>query len=286
MKEKAIEFAKTINNSIDEEIDFAVKEDLAMKRVRKVKRLPGEEASHEPILDAWDNFKVNQFLIVMDTTIQTLTNRFSSSQNTELIEEMSYFLPTKFDSFQRQSSGVKFPALSRVLKVDSKLLFQELDHFATNFISLLKVDEVFDSVENLILSDDGVEEDVERDESEIDDVDESEAKCLFKKKPCSKCLKCCFLLLSKLNLHVSTYSNLYRAYEFFMTLPCTQVECERTFSKLRILKSRLRSALQQQLLEPLLFMFVHREMTFNLNLDALVKIFGRSSVELRKLLIG
>lgn len=73
--------------------------------------------------------------------------------------------------------------------------------------------------------------------------------------------------------------------EYFMTLPCTQVECERTFSKLRIVKSRLRSALKQQLPEPLLFMFVERELTFELNVDEIVQSFGRSSAELRRHLI-
>lgn len=108
---------------------------------------------------------------------------------------------------------------------------------------------------------------------------------LLRKGLVIKCLKCCFLLLSKLNLHVSTSSNLYRAYEYFMTLPCTQVECERTFSKLRIVKSRLRSALKQKLLEPLLFMFVERELTFELNIDEIVQSFGRSTAELRRHLI-
>lgn len=279
LKKKAIGFAKTINNKIPEEMSFAVNEEPLTKRVREVKRLPGERAKHEPINDVWKNLRINEFFVIIDTTTETLTNRFNSVHNEEVIKEMSFFLPTKFEDLLKKKS-VKLPFLSRVLKVNSRVLIGELNHFAKHFSNLLKVEDVYDSIEELVLSD----IDEEDYDNENEDA-ESTSRCLFKKKPCNRCLKCCFLLLSKLNLHVSTYSNLYRAYEYFMTLPCTQVECERTFSKLRILKSRLRSALKQELLEPLLFMFVERELTFNLNVDEIVLSFGRSSSELRRALI-
>lgn len=276
LKEKAISFAKIINDKIPPEMN-AVNEELLTKRVRMVKRLPGEKAIHEPIIDAWQNLRINDFFVVIDTTTQTLCNRFNSVENEEVVKEMSFFLPTKFEGLSKQKI-LELPFLSRVLKVDSKVLVSELNHFAKHFSNLLKVESVYDSIEDLVLSD------VDEEEGHDDD-DERVPKCSIKKKPCNKCLKCCFLLLSKLNLHVSTYSNLHRAYEYFMTLPCTQVECERTFSKLRIVKSRLRSALKQKLLEPLLFMFVERELTFDLNVDEIVLSFGRSTAELRRHLI-
>lgn len=84
---------------------------------------------------------------------------------------------------------------------------------------------------------------------------------------------------------MSTYSNLHRAFEYFMILPCTEVSCERVFSKLKLIKSRIRSALLQENLDPLLLMYVERELTEAINIDDIVQSFARSSSELRRLLI-
>ncbi|KAJ6649894.1 Zinc finger MYM-type protein 1 [Pseudolycoriella hygida] len=90
LKGKAITFSKTVNDSLIDE-DFSVNEDLLTKRVRNIKRFPDEKARHEAIDDAWKNFKVNEFLVIIDSTTQTLTDRFNSVQNEKLVHEMSYF---------------------------------------------------------------------------------------------------------------------------------------------------------------------------------------------------
>lgn len=136
LQEKAISFAEAVNNNTDNETSFAVSEELLTKRVRKVERLPGEKASHEPIIDAWENLRISEFLVIIDTTTQTLTNRFNSVENEELIQEMAFFLPTKFEDYLKKKS-VKLPFLSRVLKVDSKALIGELKHFTRHFANLL-----------------------------------------------------------------------------------------------------------------------------------------------------
>lgn len=126
----------------------------------------------------------------------------------------------------------------------------------------------------------------ENESSDDDDDDDATTKCVTSKKSCNNCIKCCFQMISKFNLHSSAYSNLYRVYEYFMTLPCTQVACERCFSKLKIIKSRLRSAIKQFLLEPLMFMNVERELTFELDVNDIINAIGMSSKELTRLLIA
>lgn len=182
---------------------------------------------------------------------------------------------------------MQLPFLARVLKVDATTLVKELNHFSVNFGSLSTMTVITNDIENLDLNNDEDEdedEDVDADDTEEDDIEEKTHKCKTPQKPCNKCLACCFILC-KLNLYISTYTNLHRAYEYFMTLACTEVACERAFSKLKIIKSRLRSALLQQLLEPLLLMYVERELTYDLDLDDIVKSFARTSNELRRLLI-
>lgn len=251
LREKAIRFARTVNDSIGDEIDVSVQEVIPTSRVRRVKRQAGEITNDEPILDDLERYRVNQFLVICDTTYQSLCSRFDSSENRQLIEEMTHFHPDNFAAVAKQKT-LQLTFLSRVLKVDSTSLEKELKHFCAHFASLSKMTVITDDIENLDLNDS--DEDVDVYDTDEDDKDEEKQthKCKTLQKPCNKCLACCYMLLCKLNLHISTYTNLHRAYEYFMTLPCTEVACERAFSKLKIIKSRLRSALQQELLEPLL----------------------------------
>jgi hypothetical protein len=65
-----------------------------------------------------------------------------------------------------------------------------------------------------------------------------------------------YKLLYNLNMHVSAYTQLCASYEFFLTLSVTEVNCERTFSKLKLVKTRLRANMSQDNLEALLIMFI------------------------------
>jgi len=50
---------------------------------------------------------------------------------------------------------------------------------------------------------------------------------------CQNCIRCVYAVLHKYNLHSSAYSHLYIVYKFVLTLFCTQVRYETTFSKLK-----------------------------------------------------
>lgn len=289
MNEKSVSFAKSVNERINiEEMDINVQEEIPTGRVRIVKRRAGEIAADEPIVDSLERYRVNQFLVICDMTFQSLSQRFSSEENNDLIQEMSYFHPDSFPGLAKQKS-LKLPFLARVIKINGDDLVNELKHFANHFGQLSTTNETLNYLGTLDIDDTEEEEEEEEfldDDDDIDNKDEEKRtrKCR-KLKPCNKCLACCFILLCKLNLHILTYTNLHRAYEYFMTLPCTEVACERAFSKLKIIKSRLRSALLQQHLEPLLLMYVERELTYELDSEEIVKSFARTSSELRRLLI-
>jgi hypothetical protein len=56
-------------------------------------------------------------------------------------------------------------------------------------------------------------------------------------KPCNKsyknCVICCYIVLVKYNLFANAYPTLTIAYQYILTLPVTQVACERSFSTLK-----------------------------------------------------
>lgn len=66
-------------------------------------------------------------------------------------------------------------------------------------------------------------------------------------------------LLYKYNFHTSVFTNLYLVYKYILILSCTQVHCEQSFSKLKIIKTRLRSSLSQELLQPLLLISIESD---------------------------
>lgn len=77
IKKSAIKFAKKVNENIQiDDVDICMEEDIPKRRVRRVKRHAGELASDEPIGDAWENYRVTQFLVIC--TIQALNNRFAN----------------------------------------------------------------------------------------------------------------------------------------------------------------------------------------------------------------
>lgn len=79
-------------------------------------------------------------------------------------------------------------------------------------------------------------------------------------KKCNNCVPCTFKMLYTFNLHSASYSNLYLLYKYTLTLACTQVYCERSFSKLKIIKTRLRSSLSQQNLNDLLLISIENDL--------------------------
>ena len=69
-----------------------------------------------------------------------------------------------------------------------------------------------------------------------------------------------------------------------MTLAVTQVECERSFSLLKIIKSRLRSMLGQEQLEAFMLLSIERRILDGISNDEVIEEFAKTSKELSRLL--
>ncbi|KAJ4938967.1 hypothetical protein JOQ06_028430 [Pogonophryne albipinna] len=65
-------------------------------------------------------------------------------------------------------------------------------------------------------------------------------------------------------------SDAERAYEFLLTLSLTQVACERTFSTLKFIKSRLRSSLSENKLDTFLLMATEKDILMALDSDVVI----------------
>ena len=98
-------------------------------------------------------------------------------------------------------------------------------------------------------------------------------------KSCNNCIVCVYFVLIKFRLYCNSYRHLYAAYKVALTLSCTQVACERSFSKLKYIKNRLRSRLHDILLEPLMLMNIERSILNELTNDEVIAEISRLSSE-------
>jgi len=70
------------------------------------------------------------------------------------------------------------------------------------------------------------------------------------------------------------YSELRRLYQFFLSLPVTTASVERTFSKLLMVKSKLRTTMNHERLEALVFAAVEKDIASSSSDDDLVSEFA------------
>ena len=73
----------------------------------------------------------------------------------------------------------------------------------------------------------------------------------------------------------TVFHNLFVLFQIGVTLPVTSVVCERSISTLPFIKNDLRSTMTNDRLNGLALMYVHRNLTKQLDLDEIVDNFAR-----------
>ena len=85
-------------------------------------------------------------------------------------------------------------------------------------------------------------------------------------------------------MYCRSYTLLYQAYKVILTLSVTQVGCERTFSKLKYVKNRLRNQLSEDRLDSLLLMSIEHDILIRISNEAVIDELATTSTEMRRLL--
>jgi hypothetical protein len=82
-------------------------------------------------------------------------------------------------------------------------------------------------------------------------------------------------LFKTLQREPERYRNVIKLMKITLTLPFTSTSAERAFSKLRLIKSRLRSTMKQERLESLMLMSVEADVLEQLDLEKFVHMAPR-----------
>jgi hypothetical protein len=126
------------------------------------------------------------------------------------------------------------------------------------------------------------------DDSDADDENNAEFIGKFgteeHREHCRSCADCVYLLLFEYNMLTNAFSAIGHAYKFLLTLSVTQVTCERSFSALKIIKSRIRSLMTQEHLEAFMLMKCEYETVHKIDNNYIIeKVAEHSDVYWRNL---
>ncbi|KAL4120638.1 hypothetical protein QTP88_013292 [Uroleucon formosanum] len=246
-------------------------QDFQVVRIRRKKRMDGENL-HDEINEVSNTpsllFKFQVYFFVLDTVSTVLNSRYSQAR--EVLKDLSLLFVERIKSFSliQDFPYDSFDALlCWIPELNIESLRTEYSAFCNAYSSLTA---------GLNLGDTLHAQESDHDWSTNENYDEEEhTTCKSKKENTASMLQ----LLLKFNL-TSAFPNLYLAYKALYTIPVTSAAAERTFSKVKIIKSRLRSTMSQLRLESLLLL--NCETDINIDLNQAINELATSSTLMKK----
>jgi hypothetical protein len=268
-KEFQEQVQKLIDNHSNPEFDVLLETSLPPVPRRK-RRMFDEQANDEVITDPAENYRVNAYLPVIDRLTQEISSRFNE-RNSELYQELHLLNPTNYRKVsQGRMSGLSLSVLAKLSDIEEVTLKEELVHFM----------DVHQHIMESPLPLAGEEHELEQDDEQLSNTNPPACS-----GNCMSCLGCIMKMLVDYRYHCRTYNSLYHCLKTALTLPCTVVSCERAFSKLKYVKSRLRSSLSQELTEALLVCSVKTDLLRSITDDEVYTKLSTKSSEMKKLLM-
>lgn len=306
--QRANDFLAYVNSKLVEaESSVEMNNEFPKKRGRRRKRFFDEDridadknADELEMNSPMANFKSS----VINETYKTIINLFEErfSNHKDLARDLNMLDPSNFPRLSKLPVGA-FDTLCRKLKYyfndfDESDFLDELQSLAKNWPRFKKdihseYEEQFcsieDDIEILIALNDN--DQINVDNSEFSDDSEPNenyvpeyAKCEKSCQSAEGCSLCVILLLEKYNMYSMCYKNAYLAYKYVLTLSVGQVECERSFSKMKFIKNRLRSSLSEDNFSHLTLIYCERRLLTNIQNSDVIDRLSQRSQKLSKLL--
>lgn len=260
-------FIKNVNSYFltNELVD--IEENFSDKRISKKKKMPGEHGQDESrSLSSYDRFKSEAFSI-LDVILNSIEARFMPNEG--LLKDCHWLDPKTFSSI---NSINVFPngdleTIYELAGVERKIFCNELKQFAGQFESFQP-----SMTSESKLTENSINDSEDEDNIELVDCDK-----------CNKCIACAYIIIKELSFHSNSFHNLFTVYKYVLLLPSTQVTCERVFSKLKLVKSKIRSTISQQHLSPLMLMAIEKDI--QIQKTQIIDTIAKSSKMLHELLI-
>ena len=223
-------------------------ETFTEKRVRKKKRMPDENCRDEVETDPESKYRRETFIFVIDTAIGAINRRFTAHK--AILTDFALLEPERFQN--REVCAVSFKKAAQNYGLNDEKLREEYSSFIKNYSKLRNSSEM--------------------DSQEIKNKD-------LKRESFHSTLQ----LMVRYNLQ-SAYPELFLLYKILVTLPIGSTNCERAFSKLKIIKNRLRSSMGQDRLSSLMLINVESDILRSIDYTSIINTYASTPL-LRKMLL-
>lgn len=257
---------------------------LPINRQKRVPRMPGENASDEVIEDPIIHFKINTYFPAYDVTITQIKCRFNEVTS-GIYKYISLFSRKRIREIANNNQCLPedaFFVFANVYKqfINLEELKREYIYFCTSYNNFEKIKYLPNKLHGKL------------DEFENDDVLSGEDSACsdimniefpFTELPLNGCSMTTVYQVLKVSGLESTFPMLTMAIKIAITLPVASTTPERTFSKLTIIKNKLRSTMVEDRLDSL--MMLSCEYDINVNKDDVIVNFAKTSPNLEKALI-
>lgn len=276
------------NNIINEVDEFSNRYEvvftpLSLQRKRRVPRMAGELRRDEPIEDPIKKFKINCFYSVLDIIQNQLCERFSDRSG--LFKDLSLLSRNRIMEIRSNHKSLPKDAFLMICSVYKKYLHREnliSDYlqFADNyieFVNTIDLPNVFHADENSFDSDNEILEEDDLNFNTDDEENNLNNKNIFSMLDLFKLFCNCKLQ--------TVFPSLYTLLHISATLPVSSCSTERSFSKLKLVKTKLRTTMQEERLENLMLISCEADLTKNINTENVIHTFASKSSVLSKSLM-
>ena len=243
---------------------------LNEERCRRRKRMH-DEMSQDESVHGLDNLRTSMFLTTIDAIIVQMSDRFND-ENRELLVQMAHFSSGKLSS----KIGVEnINILCSTYNLNAEEIIAELDDFRVVYHQYQEnLTNPRNSARNTEQQNDYISD--IHDES-TDDEGAADVQLEWNRNN--------FLQPLRLLSEISNYPHLKSLYKILMSIPSTSCSAERSLSRLRIIKNRLRSSMTDSWLSSLMVLASEKDILQAIDLDELINKFAHQSTLLKKSLM-
>jgi len=262
---------------------------LKAPRKKRVPRNAGENCIDEPLDNPLDNFKVNTYYVVCDTIISELCQRFGDSGG--LLKDISLLSSKRLREVGKNPNLIPNDAFIEVCSVytnylDRSLLIEEYQQFVRNYEEIESTRQLPKTFRSLHLCNEYNDDEFSQLDLNLEDEYEdteniNQDNVSSKPKNMATVLEL-FQLFCSANLN-AVFPTLYILLKICVTLPVSSCSVERSFSKLKLLKTKLRSTMLESRLEHL--MIINCEQDIPIDKENVIQTLCTFSSSLSKSLV-
>ena len=274
-------FTKLRQEAADFCTNHGIKSQLKDRRSRMKKRMADEQCDDECIQDTEQAFKVEVVVRGIDVTLEQLKDRFSN-EDVAFLREIQLFSPAALVS-SKSISATDVENICKVYGLDADLIARERNSFAPVYRSMSSLVNVSDlSLAASRQKNRSKDKDLnERQQNDSGDDSEDEAESGASSM---RWLEHSFVKPLRALEQLSSFPNLLCLMKILVTLAVTSCSAERVMSRVRIIKNRLRSTMDDEWFSSLTILASESDIMGSLQVNDIIDSFALCSPKLQNIL--